>query len=712
MFKFNNPMKRLIIQLLASAAVTTAMAQNPYLPLWEHVPDGEPRVFEDPDQPGKMRAYIIGSHDTHYTQYCGNDIRMWSAPVEDLTQWRDEGPIFSYFVNGQWDTMFAPDLVEITDKQTGKKTYWLYPHSRGWQRVPMVCKGDRPNGPFVPVNLTADGTKCVDGSLIDFDPSVFIEPVTNKRDKDFDKGFRAYVFYGFQHSTACQLDQNTMYSRREGTELIDPFIPASSRDGKLLDREGSEYKALYKGQNPLDFNFFEASSIRQIGNKYVMVFSGYSGQEYGQSATNSALRYAFGDSPLGPWRSGGVLVDSRGVVLGEDGSKLITTNAAHNTHGSLQEINGQWYVFYHRPPRGFGNARQAMVAPVKITWDKKSVAKGGVVKITGYDPYSKDHVWTAKAADGNEYTGAEVTSEGFHIFGLPPYAYYSAGIACFMYGPNSNNWMQDNHDVWNNSMDLAGIQNGGIIGFKYFGFGGLAQDAMGVKAFQGIKKGDDAKLNINLTASGKGAFKIHVRLDNPWKGEEVAVFNIPEDFPKNKALTVSEPVPALEGLKGKHAIYLVTEGPEVKQPDQHGHPQWGSRQEPQRPQGLFDLHGIGFAKADLDVQPAFVPRITITVDGQKLNIPERPLMSTNANGYTECNHYQLYAPMKAGSKVEATCEIATPHSDQRSEIAAPHSDHGSENAVRAVEFSISPIVDGRATVKARYKGKEKIFLIN
>ena len=24
---------------------------NPYLPLWEHLPDGEPRVFEDPDRP-------------------------------------------------------------------------------------------------------------------------------------------------------------------------------------------------------------------------------------------------------------------------------------------------------------------------------------------------------------------------------------------------------------------------------------------------------------------------------------------------------------------------------------------------------------------------------------------------------------------------------------------------------------------------------------
>ena len=309
------------------------------------------------------------------------DDRAWAPQAIE----RDEGPIFSWYVDGQWDTMFAPDLVEVKDKVTGKKTYYLYPHSRGWQRVAMVCKGDRPDGPFTPINLTEDGRRCLPGSLIDFDPSVFIETITNKKDPDFDKGFRAYVFYGFQHSTACELDQNTMYSKREGTDLIDPFIPASSHDGKLLDKAGSEYKALYKGQNPLDFNFFEASSIRQVGNKYVMVFSGYSGKEYGLDNTNSALRYAFGDSPLGPWRSGGVLVDSRGVVPNEDGSQLMTTNAGHNTHGSLQEINGQWYVFYHRPPRGFGFARQPMVAPVKITWDKKKVADGGIVKITGYD---------------------------------------------------------------------------------------------------------------------------------------------------------------------------------------------------------------------------------------------------------------------------------------------------------------------------------------
>src|SRR5690348_15726642 len=48
---------------------------NPYLPLWEHEPDGEPRVFEDPDNPGKYRVYIVGSHDVSFRGYCGPDTR-------------------------------------------------------------------------------------------------------------------------------------------------------------------------------------------------------------------------------------------------------------------------------------------------------------------------------------------------------------------------------------------------------------------------------------------------------------------------------------------------------------------------------------------------------------------------------------------------------------------------------------------------------------
>lgn len=33
------------------ADMIPALSQNPYLPLWEYIPDGEPYVFEDPDGP-------------------------------------------------------------------------------------------------------------------------------------------------------------------------------------------------------------------------------------------------------------------------------------------------------------------------------------------------------------------------------------------------------------------------------------------------------------------------------------------------------------------------------------------------------------------------------------------------------------------------------------------------------------------------------------
>ena len=681
-------MKKKNLLALASAffLAGSMQAQNPYLPLWEHLPDGEPRVFEDPDCPGKMRAYIIGSHDVKNTDYCGPDIRIWSAPVEDLSDWRDEGAVFTHYVDGQWDTMFAPDLVEVMEN--GKKVYYLYPHSRGWGRIPMVCKGERPDGPFTPINLTADKRKCVEGSMIDFDPSVFIEPVTKKKDPDYKKGFRAYVYYGFQHSIAAELDQETMYSVRPGTQIHDYFIPSSLRYGVLRDPEGTEYPALYKGQNPGEFNFFEASSIRQIGNKYVMVFSGYSGPDYGLGSTNSALRYAYGDSPLGPWRSGGVLVDSRGVVMNNDGSALTTTNFGHNTHGSLQEINGQWYVFYHRPPRCFGNARQAMVAPVKIEWDKKPVAKGGKVRIVGYDPYSPDNEWMAKASNGNVYTGAEVTSEGFQIFGLDPYKFYSGGIACHI---TDNDAMQDQRDVWNNTQTLTGLKNGTVIGYKYFGFGGLAQDTKGCKAFEGTKAGDNTYLNLFGTYGSDQPFKVRVMLDGPvdnevWKGKEIACFEIhPEkNGGKGKEFVESVKVPTVEGLTGKHAIYLVVEGPEVKAPEQ---PRWGRRIEQRY--GLFDMLGISFSKGVAEKNgPEIVPQVTIMVDGERLIIPKNAILSTNENGYTQTDHYQVYGRITEKSVLEVSAD-------------SPE-----------VYLEKSSINAGRATVKATWRGVTKTFLIN
>ena len=61
---------------------------NPYLPSWEYIPDGEPYVFGD-------RVYVYGSHDMFNGYvFCMGDYVCWSAPVNDLGNWRYEGFIY------------------------------------------------------------------------------------------------------------------------------------------------------------------------------------------------------------------------------------------------------------------------------------------------------------------------------------------------------------------------------------------------------------------------------------------------------------------------------------------------------------------------------------------------------------------------------------------------------------------------------------------
>jgi len=508
-----------------------------------------------------------------------------------------------------------------------------------------------------------------------FDPSIFVETVTDPADPDYETGFRAYGFWGFQRSSAVQLDPATMYSARPGTKVIPYFIPASKRYGEIRDPKGTQYPALYKEQKPEDFNFFEASSIRQVGNKYVMIFSGYSGPDYGLGSTNSTLRYAYGDTPLGPWRSGGVLVDSRGVVLNEDGSRLQTTNAGHNTHGSLQEINGQWYVFYHRPPRGFGFARQAMVAPVLIKWDETPVAEGGKVTICGYDPYAPDSIWQAKASNGDTYTGAEVTSEGFQIFGMDPYKYYSAGYACYL---SNGQAMQDAWDIWDNNMPVN-MNKGDIVGFKYFGFGGLNQAQKGLKPFAGAKAYDKTYFNLFLTAQTDAAFKINVWIDGPWdnetwKGKKIGEITVAAGTTADEVTKYTLDVTdAVKALDKKHAIYLVAEG------DTDGQ--------------LCILRGLGFSADEKSLVYPAVPTVSIQANGQEIELPTTPVRSTNANGYTGYDQYEATYTLPAGT------------------ASVPEFTASSNNPNVKIEITQPETKDGKAVVKFDYNGMVKTYTV-
>lgn len=80
---------------------------NPYLPLWEYIPDGEPRVFGD-------RVYIYGSHDRAGSDdFCDYVLKCWSAPVNDLNNWVCHGVTFRVKPDGDFpsDTDWTPDKI-------------------------------------------------------------------------------------------------------------------------------------------------------------------------------------------------------------------------------------------------------------------------------------------------------------------------------------------------------------------------------------------------------------------------------------------------------------------------------------------------------------------------------------------------------------------------------------------------------------------------
>ena len=488
---------------------------NPYLPLWEHIPDGEPYVFDDPDNPGRQRVYIYGSHDNLKTMYCGRDQVVWSAPVEDLTKWRYDGKILvvdknakgePFDADGTADVLYAPDVTLMTDS-TGKKTYYLFPNDQTGMRNGLIAKSDRPDGPFEVCNWNADDPTKVDG-VYGFDPA----------------DGRVYGYWGFEHSMAAEIDPTTMCTVKPGTKIVDGMVSGRNEPGI--------------------FSFFEASSIRKIKDKYIFIYSRFTKDgEFGLPVSNYTLAYAYSDKPLGPWTYGGTIIDGRGREKDEQGNVIASATPDGNTHGSICEVNGQWYVFYHRQTGTNEYARQAMVAPIEV---KVEEGPGGKVEISE----------------------GEYNSEGFALDGLNPLERHSAGIACWHTGPKpaEHNWPNNTfygsyievsygtatnfdapYDLKNNTNRVVNNTAGSIVGYKYFNF---------TKTYGE----DDLQLLLRLMPEGVNG-KILVMADRPWEskgGILLGQFDLKADMPQTSTELAIE-VPGLADLTGKHAIYFVFE---------------------------------------------------------------------------------------------------------------------------------------------------------
>ena len=509
---------RIAFATLFSFALLQGWSQNPYLPMWEYIPDGEPYVFDDPDSPGKKRVYIYGSHDSMITGYCGRELVTWSASVDSLDRWRYDGVIFEvkknsngeYLHQEKWgDVLYAPDVAEKVETD-GTKTYYLYPNNQCGGRNGMVAKSKRPDGPFEVINWNSENPNENIGDLR-FDPAVFID----------DDG-RVYGYWGFEEAYAAELDPTTMATVKPGTQVMKNYINHHKEPGI--------------------FRFFEASSMRKIKDKYVLIYSRYTGDgEFGLPTSNYTLAYAYSNSPLGPFVYGGTIIDGRGRDVDNLARPIATATINGNTHGSICEINGQWWVFYHRQTGLDEFSRQAMVAPIEV-----QVTEG---------------------IHGKVYISeGEYTSEGFATQGLNPFKRHSAGITCYYTGPKPaiHNWPNktffgsyvkplrlervpqgDPYDLSVNHNPVINNTDGSTIGYKYFNF----DYTYSVPHLQ---------LKMNVLPLGVDA-TIEVYVDSPYPsrgGKLVGEFKLSSSLAK-KITELKTDVPALSQYQGKHALFFV-----------------------------------------------------------------------------------------------------------------------------------------------------------
>lgn len=303
---------------------------NPYLPSWEYIPDAEPRLFDG-------RVYIYGSHDRFGSkEYCVNDYVSWSAPEDDLSDWRYEGIIFRKDQT-PWNTKnllyYAPDVVQGTD---GK--YYLF-YSVQNSSIASVAVCDTPAGKFEYLGDVHFPDGRVYGSNPEdwflFDPAVLVD----------DDG-RIYLYAGSGQPSNGNF----------GHEIKGLFVMELSSD--MLTIIGEPTIILPADFNPKRPNYWEGPSIRHIGKWYYLVYP----------ATDiTGLNYAMSLFPDKGFIHKGPIHSSSDIGL--NGRKLM--NAAYpmgNSHGGMVCIKGQWYIFDHRRT-GETTNRQPVAERIEIKED-------------------------------------------------------------------------------------------------------------------------------------------------------------------------------------------------------------------------------------------------------------------------------------------------------------------------------------------------------
>ncbi|MEN6322041.1 MAG: family 43 glycosylhydrolase [Proteiniphilum sp.] len=424
----------------SSENIKRSNGSNPYMPGTAFIPDGEPRVFEDPDKPGHYRVYIYGSRDEITTDYCGYGHDVWSAPVEDLTEWTNHGEVY------HMEQMFVTGFAEVRPKQSMGAPdciynpvdglYYLYFfYSRADPQKDKqvgIATSTRPDGPFVrPKMCNLPWT----GRNKDFDPSILVDEDPNGTPAKDGKKYKIYAYWGFG----------------VGNNRMAELVSNPSAPGYMTDIVESTLITAPEGIP----DYFEGPSIRKVGDKYVLVFSANNGT---WPSGRAQLFYSYSDHPLGPWTYGGMIA-----------SNQLNNMPGGNDHGGifLNPRNKKWYINYHRPnPNNFN--RVAIMEPIDVNVTPGPIVNGGKI----------------------DMKLVPLTTSGVVINGIDAFHQYRADAMCYKEGISSASGQKRAPDGLN---PVTRLQTNSVIGYMYMNFGNkLLTDADHIQF----------RLHIKTTAAG------------------------------------------------------------------------------------------------------------------------------------------------------------------------------------------------------------------
>lgn len=381
---------------------------------------------------GKM--YVYGSRDENPNYYCSWDHYVLSS--SDLINWEITKNAFAS--KGPNDQVsYSDDKLYAPDCMYKNGTWYMYYCLASSKNTEGVATSKSPTGPFI------NGKPIDTKGINEIDPCVFMD----------DDG-QAYYIWGQFTAKMAKLKPNMM-------EIDQSTI----KDSVVTEKEHF---------------FHEGGYMVKRNGIYYFIYA-----HMGRANRATCIGYSTAKSPMGPFKYGGVIIDNDHC-----------DPAVWNNHGSIVEMNQQWYVFYHRSTHACVTMRKACVEPIYFKED------GSIPEV-------------------------EMTTQGAGK-PLDALSRIEARRACLLFG---NVRVMD---FGKDKEDLEGIHNDDKAAYKYIDFGN-GVDQFTVNAIPGTNGG-----------------KIDLLIDQPW-GPSIGTIEIPAKGDGKSWETITSKI---KGIKGVHALWI------------------------------------------------------------------------------------------------------------------------------------------------------------